>query len=47
MGTKFMKTGNRPIPSLEFPGYGPAVSKELESPRDLPPFVAIPNTWVR
>ena len=44
MGTKYMNTGNRPIPSLEFPGYGAVVSKELESPRDLPPFVAIPKT---
>lgn len=44
MGTKYMNTGNRPIPSLEFPGYGAVVSKELESPPDLPPFVAIPKT---
>src|SRR3954452_16760419 len=44
MGTKYMNTGNRPIPSLEFPGYGAVVSKELSSPPDLPPFVAIPNT---
>ncbi len=44
MGTKYMNTGNRPIPSLEFPGYGAVVSKELSSPPDLPPFVAVPNT---
>src|SRR5688572_27083023 len=44
MGTKYINTGNRPIPSLEFPGYGAVVSKELASPRDLPPFVAIPKT---
>lgn len=44
MGTKYLNTGNRPIPSLEFPGYGSVVSKELTSPRDLPPFVAIPKT---
>src|SRR5262249_28954388 len=44
MGTKYLNTGNRPIPSLEFPGYGAVVSRELESPRDLPPFVAIPKT---
>ncbi len=43
-GTKYMNTGNRPIPSLEFPGYGPVVTKELGGPRDLPPFVAIPDT---
>ena len=43
-GTKYMNTGNRPLPSLEFPGYGAVASKELSSPADLPPFVAIPNT---
>jgi hypothetical protein len=43
-GTKYMNTGNRPLPSLVFPGFGAVVSKELPSPPDLPPFVAIPNT---
>jgi hypothetical protein len=43
-GTKYMNTGNRPLPSLDFPGYGAVVSKELSGPPDLPPFVAIPNT---
>jgi hypothetical protein len=44
MGTKYVNTGSRPLPSLEFPGYGAVVSKELPSPPDLPPFVAIPKT---
>src|SRR5688500_1850507 len=44
MGIKYMNTGNRPLPSLEFPGYGAVVSKELASPPDLPPFVGIPKT---
>jgi hypothetical protein len=44
MGIKYMNTGNRPLPSLEYPGYGAVVSKELVSPPDLPPFVAIPKT---
>jgi hypothetical protein len=43
-GTKYMNTGNRPIPSLEFPGLGAVVAKELPCAPDLPPFVAIPNT---
>jgi hypothetical protein len=43
-GTKYMNTGNRPLPSLEYPGYGAVVSKELAGPSDLPPFVAVPNT---
>jgi hypothetical protein len=44
LGTKYLNTGNRPLPSLEFPGYGAVVSKELPGERDLPAFVAIPNT---
>jgi hypothetical protein len=44
LGARYMNTGNRPIPSLEFPGYGAVVSKELAAAPDLPPFVAIPNT---
>jgi Protein of unknown function (DUF1501) len=44
LGTKYMNSGNRPLPSLEFPGFGSVVSKELPSPSDLPSFVAIPNT---
>jgi hypothetical protein len=44
LGTKYMNTGNRPLPSLEFPGYGAVVSKELPCSPELPPFVAIPNT---
>src|SRR4051794_32534650 len=44
LGSKYMNTGNRPLPSLEFPGYGAVVSKEMGGPADLPPFVAIPNT---
>jgi hypothetical protein len=44
LGTKYMNTGNRPLPSLTFPGYGAVVGKELGGPVDLPPFVAVPNT---
>src|SRR5207249_8701891 len=44
LGTKYMNTGNRPLPSLAFPGYGAVVSKERAGAADLPPFVAIPNT---
>jgi hypothetical protein len=44
MGTKYLNTGNRPLPSLEYPGYGAVVSRELPSPPDLPPFVAVPRT---
>lgn len=44
LGTKYMVTGNRPIPSLTFPGYGSVVAKLLPSDPELPKFVAIPNT---
>lgn len=44
LGTEYVNTGNRPIPSLEYPGYGSVVTKELGGPKDLPPFVAIPNS---
>ena len=47
LGTLYVNTGNRPLPSLEFPGYGSVVTKELGGPKDLPPFVAIPNTAQR
>jgi hypothetical protein len=44
MGSQYMNTGNRPLPSLEFPGYGAVVSKEISGRADVPAFVAIPNT---
>lgn len=47
LGTKYVNTGNRPLPSLEFPGYGAVVSKERPGIPELPPFVAIPNSAQR
>ncbi|MBI1371471.1 MAG: DUF1501 domain-containing protein [Phycisphaera sp.] len=43
LGSEYLNTGNRPIPSLEFPTYGSVVAREMVAPRDIPPFVAIPN----
>jgi hypothetical protein len=43
-GTLYLNTGNRPLPSLQFPGYGAVVSRELTGAQDLPHFVAIPNS---
>jgi hypothetical protein len=43
LGQEYVNTGNRPLPSLEFPGYGSVITKELPGRDDLPPFVAIPN----
>jgi uncharacterized protein (DUF1501 family) len=45
LGTEYVNTGNRPLASLEYPGYGAVVAKETEglNPPDLPSFVAIPS----
>src|SRR3546814_4385672 len=43
LGQKYMNTGNRPLPSLDYPGFGSVVCKELPTARDLPPYVAIPK----
>ena len=44
LGAEYVNTGNRPLPSLEYPGYGAVVTRELGGPVDLPPFVSIPNS---
>lgn len=44
LGTEYLNTGSRPVPSLVYPGYGAVVSKELPGAPDLPHFVAIPST---
>ena len=43
MGSLYMGTGNRPIPSLQFPSYGSVVAKELGAMPELPAFVAVPS----
>jgi Protein of unknown function (DUF1501) len=43
LGTLYMGTGNRPIPSLRFPTYGAVVSREFGAVRELPAFVAVPS----
>jgi hypothetical protein len=44
LGTEYVNTGSRPIPSLEYPSYGSVVTKERPGDKDIPPFVAIPNS---
>ncbi|HXG09172.1 MAG TPA: DUF1501 domain-containing protein [Gemmataceae bacterium] len=41
-GQMFLRTGNRPLPSLQYPGYGSVVTKEYGGPPGLPPYVALP-----
>src|SRR6266581_3322359 len=43
LGSIYMGTGNRPLPSLSFPSFGSVVSKELGGIPELPAFVAVPN----
>ncbi len=45
LGSEYVNTGNRPIPSLEFPGYGAVMTKEAQTLEpDLPAFVAVGNS---
>jgi hypothetical protein len=44
LGTVYLNTGNRPVPSLVYPGFGAVVSRELSGATDLPHNVAIPST---
>lgn len=44
LGEEYVNTGNKPLPSIEFPSYGSVVTKELGGPADLPPFVSIPRS---
>lgn len=44
LGTEYVNTGSRPLPSLQYPGYGAVVNKERPGQPDLPGFVAIPNS---
>lgn len=45
LGTEYVNSGSRPIPSLEYPGYGSVVTKEAKNlEMDLPAFVAVGNS---
>ena len=44
LGTSYLNSGNRPLPSLLYPGYGAVVSKEIAGDKELPHYVAIPST---
>src|SRR5262249_52959278 len=41
LGIKYMATGNRPLPSLEFPSVGAIVAKELTSIPEMPTYVSM------
>jgi hypothetical protein len=44
LGQEYVVSGNRPLPSIQFPSIGSVVCKELQAPKDIPPFVAVPRT---
>ena len=41
-GQQYMRSGNRPIPSLEYPNYGSVIAREHRSPIGIPPYVSLP-----
>ncbi|TWT82909.1 hypothetical protein CA13_43720 [Planctomycetes bacterium CA13] len=43
LGREYVNTGSKPLPSLEYPGYGSVLSKERPSDADIPSQVAIPR----
>ena len=43
LGSEYLMTGNRPLPSLKYPTFGAVISKELESSTEIPRSVAIPK----
>ena len=47
LGSDYVNTGNRPLPSLEFPGYSAVYSEKHGGPTDLPTSVAIPKSQQR
>jgi hypothetical protein len=45
-GTRFLLTGNRPTPALEYPSLGSLVAFENRADTAIPPYIAIPNDSV-
>lgn len=45
LGQEYVNVGTKPLPSLEYPGYGAVICKETEqeNPADLPSFVQVPK----
>ncbi len=43
LGREYINTGSRPLPSLEYPGYGSTISMKYPSEEDLPSYVAVPR----
>ncbi|MEO1995256.1 MAG: DUF1501 domain-containing protein [Planctomycetaceae bacterium] len=44
LGQSYISTGNRPSPAVAYPSLGSIVAREMSGFRDLPPYIAIPQT---
>ena len=42
-GQRYLQTGNRKIPSLEYPDYGAVIAKEHQAPKGIPQYVLAPS----
>jgi hypothetical protein len=42
-GQRYLQTGNRKIPSLEYPDYGAVVAKEHRAPKGIPSYALLPG----
>ncbi len=42
IGMSYVRSGNRPVPSLKYPDMGSVITREFESPRGIPPFISMP-----
>jgi Protein of unknown function (DUF1501) len=47
LGTEYVNSGSRPLPSIEYPGYGAVLNKELPGRTDVPPAVSVNNSSQR
>ncbi|MBI3466991.1 MAG: DUF1501 domain-containing protein [Planctomycetes bacterium] len=41
-GQSYLRSGSKPIPSLEYPNYGSVIAKEYSAPLGIPPYVSLP-----
>ncbi|MEQ8790753.1 MAG: DUF1501 domain-containing protein [Pirellulaceae bacterium] len=41
-GQLYVRTGNKTLPSMQFPDHGCVVSKELTTPQGIPPSISLP-----
>ena len=44
LGSEYVNTGNRPLASLEYPGYSAVYTRETYKPSDIPASVSIPRS---